>query len=37
MKELERGLTVEESVEREQDRQYWLSLRAELEILRHAK
>ncbi len=37
MKKLERALTVEETAEREQDRQYWLPLRAELEKLRHAK
>jgi len=37
MKTLERELTAEESAEREQDRQYWLPLKAELEKLRHAK
>jgi len=36
-KKLERALTVEESVERERDRRYWLPLRAELEKLRHAE
>jgi len=35
--ELERALTVEETTEREQDRQYWLPLRAELEKLRHGR
>ena len=35
--ELERALQAEESAEREQDRQYWLPLKAELEKLRHAK
>lgn len=35
--ELERGLMAEETVEREQDRRYWLPLKAELEILRHAR
>jgi hypothetical protein len=34
---LEQALMVEESAEREQDRQYWLPLKAELEKLRHAK
>ena len=37
MKELERALMVEESAEREQDWQYWLPLKAELEKLRHVK
>ncbi len=37
MKKLEQALTVEESVEREQDRQYWSPLRVELEKLRHGK
>jgi hypothetical protein len=36
-KKLEQGLLAEESAEREQDRQYWLPLKAELEKLRHAK
>ena len=35
--ELERALIAEESAEREQDRSYWLPLRAELEKLRHAQ
>jgi hypothetical protein len=35
--ELERALVVEESAERERDRQYWLPLRNELEKLRRAK
>ena len=35
--ELARALQVEESAEREQDRRYWLPLKAELEKLRHAK
>ena len=37
MKKLEQALMAEESAEREQDRQYWLPLRAELEKLRHTK
>jgi hypothetical protein len=37
LKELEPALMAEESTEREQDRQYWLPLRAELEKLRHAR
>ena len=37
MEELERALVSEETAEREQDRRYWLPLRAELEKLRHAK
>jgi hypothetical protein len=36
MEDLERGLTSEESAERDRDRRYWLPLRAELEKLRHA-
>jgi hypothetical protein len=35
--ELERALHVEESAEREQDRSYWLPLKAELEKLRHTR
>lgn len=34
---LEAGLAAEERAEREQDRDYWLPLRAELEKMRHAK
>jgi hypothetical protein len=34
---LQKALNIEESVERERDRQYWLPLRAELERLRHEK
>ena len=37
LEELERALMVEESAERERDRQYWLPLRAEIEKLRHAR
>ena len=37
MEELERSLMAEESAERDQDRRYWLPLKAELEKLRHAK
>jgi hypothetical protein len=36
MEELERALLVEESIERDHDRSYWLPLKAELEKLRHA-
>jgi hypothetical protein len=36
-KKLEQALMAEESAEREQDRRYWLPLKAELEKLRHAK
>ena len=35
--DLELALRAEESVEREEDRRYWLPLRAELERLRHAR
>jgi len=35
--ELQRALLDEESAEREQDRRYWLPLKAELEKLRHAQ
>jgi hypothetical protein len=34
-RKLEQALLAEESAEREQDRQYWLPLKAELEKLRH--
>jgi hypothetical protein len=37
MKELEKALSLEEALVREQDRQYWKPLRAELEKLRHPK
>ena len=36
-KKLGQALLAEESAEREQDRQYWLPLKAELEKLRHAR
>jgi hypothetical protein len=36
-KDLEQALKVEESSERERDRQYWLPLKVELEKLRHSK
>ncbi len=35
--ELERALREEETAERERDKLYWVSLRRELEGLRHAK
>ena len=37
LEELQHALLAEESAQREQDRQYWLPLKAELEKLRHAK
>ena len=37
MRELEHALADEENAERQQDRDYWLPLRAELERLRHAR
>ncbi|MCI0539028.1 MAG: hypothetical protein L0Z50_27795, partial [Verrucomicrobiales bacterium] len=37
MAELEQALLVEETAERQRDKEYWLPLRRELERLRHTR